>query len=263
MPFATPTLARPSGSSRKTALLGAVLFDVGGTLLRGRPEVSPRALSLAQLTSRFGPRDWYGSLLDADLLTEMLVDDPTEPMRQRTLEAVRRWLESRQPTSDEPLDLDELRRVIVVPGSVSGELAPGAREALGSCRAHGLRTVLVSNTLWSASEDFQSDLGALGLEGLIDGVVTSHTVGYRKPHRAIFDAALAIAGVHARDAAMVGDEPYQDVFGAQRIGIRAVWLRPNERRAIPVGEPDGFAITPDAQIESLAELPEVLDSWLR
>jgi len=172
MPIETPTLARPSGPSRKQALLGAVLFDVGGTLMRGRPDVSPRELSLAQLVARFGPREWYGSLLDADLLTQMLADDPTEPMRQRTLEMVRRWLEA-QAVSSEPVDLDELRRVAVVRGSVSGELAPGARDALVWCREHRLRTVLVSNTLWSASEDFLSDLGALGLEGLVDGVVTS------------------------------------------------------------------------------------------
>src|SRR5438309_9009803 len=128
----------------------------------------------------------------------MLADDPTEPMRQRTLEMVRRWLEA-QAVSSEPLDLDELRRVAVVRGSVSGELAPGAGEALVWCREHELRTVLVSNTLWSAAEDFLSDLGSLGLAGLIDGVVTSHSVGYRKPHPAIFEGALAIAGVAARD----------------------------------------------------------------
>jgi FMN phosphatase YigB (HAD superfamily) len=243
-------------------VLAAVLFDVGGTLVRGRPDVSPRELSLAQLVARFGKREWYASLLDADLLTEMLADDPAEPMRQRTLELVRRWLDAHAVSAD-AIDLNELRRVAVVPGSVSGELAPGARDTLVWCREHGLRTVLVSNTLWSAAEDFLSDLDALGLAGLVDGVVTSHTVGYRKPHRAIFEAALAIAGVDAGAAVMVGDEPYQDVFGAQRIGMRAVWVRTTRPRAIPVGEPDGFAVTPDAQIESLAELPEVLEGWLR
>jgi len=62
---------------------------------------------------------------------------------------------------------------------------------------------------------------------------------------------------------MVGDEPYQDVFGAQQLGMRAVWLRPPEPRPRPVGEPSGFAVTPDAQIESLAEVGEVLERWLR
>ncbi len=196
--------------------------------MRGRPEVLPRERSLAQLAARFGERDWYGSLLDADLLTAMLADDPAEPLRQRTHEIVRRWLNEHAVT-DDAVDV----------------------------------AVLVSNTLWSAAEDFLSDLGSLGLAGLIDGVVTSHSVGYRKPHPAIFEGALAIVGVRARDAVMVGDEPYQDVFGAQRLGMRAVWLRPPEPRPIPVGEPDGFAVTPDARIESLAELPEVLERWLR
>src|SRR5437867_12668053 len=169
MPIETPTLARRSGPSRKQALLGAVLFDVGGTLMRGRPDVSPRELSLAQLVARFGPREWYGSLLDADLLTQMLADDPTEPMRQRTLEMVRRWLEA-QAVSGEPVDLDELRRVAVVRGSVSGELAPGARDALVWCREHRLRTVRVSHTHWSASAEFRSDLRVIAHQQMPEGV---------------------------------------------------------------------------------------------
>ena len=242
-------------------MIRAALFDVGGTLLRGRPEVSPRALSLAQLEARYGPRDWYAPLVDADHLTAMLADDPAEPLRQRTLVTLRRWLEANGVSLD-GIDLEELRRVCIVRGSILAELGAGAMDALSWSRAHGLRVVLVSNTLWSAAEDMAADLPALGLDGLVDGVVTSHTVGYRKPHRAIFERALAIARVEPHDAVMVGDEPYQDVFGAQRIGMRAVWLRPPPPRARPVGEPDDFAATADAEIESLAELPEVLERWL-
>ncbi len=230
-------------------------------MLRGRPDVSPRELSLAQLAARFGPRDWYAPLVDTDHLTAMLADDPAEPLRQRTLVTVRRWLEANSVSLD-GIDLEELRRVCIVRGSVLAELGAGAMDALSWSRAHGLRVVLVSNTLWSAAEDMAADLPTLGLDGLVDGVVTSHTVGYRKPHRAIFERALAIARVEPRDAVMVGDEPYQDVFGAQRVGMRAVWLRPPPPRARPVGEPDDFAATADAEIESLTELPEVLERWL-
>ena len=242
-------------------MIRAALFDVGGTLLRGRPEVSPRALSLAQLEARYGPRDWYAPLVDADHLTAMLADDPAEPLRQRTLVTLRRWLEANGVSLD-GIDLEELRRVCIVRGSILAELGAGAMDALTWSRAHGLRVVLVSNTLWSAAEDMAADLPALGLDDLIDGVVTSHTVGYRKPHRAIFERALAIARVEPRDAVMVGDEPYQDVFGAQRIGMRAVWLHSPPPQVRPVGEPDDFAATADAEIESLTELPEVLDRWL-
>ncbi|TMC77314.1 MAG: HAD family hydrolase, partial [Chloroflexi bacterium] len=99
--------------------------------------------------------------------------------------------------------LEELRRVCIVRGSILAELGAGAMDALSWSRAHGLRVVLVSNTLWSAAEDMAADLPALGLDHLIDGVVTSHTVGYRKPHRAIFERALAIARVEPHDAVMV------------------------------------------------------------
>jgi putative hydrolase of the HAD superfamily len=210
---------------------------------------------------RFGSREWFGPLLDADLLTAMLTDDSAEPLRQRTLVALRQWLDQRRCELD-GIDLDELRRTCIVPGSVHGELAPGAKEALAWARKRGIKVVLVSNTLWSASEDIAADFSALGLDGLVDGVVTSHSVGYRKPHRAIFERALALAGVGPEDAVMVGDEPYQDVFGAQRIGMRGIWVRPPEPRPRPVGEPEGFVVNADAEIESLAELPTVLEPWV-
>src|SRR5207247_9710029 len=97
------------------------------------------------------------------------------------------------------------RRACIGGGSIVAELSAGAMDALSWSRAHGLRVVLVSNTLWSAAEDMAADLPALGLDGLVDGVVTSHTVGYRKPHRAIFERALAIARVAPRTAAMAAD----------------------------------------------------------
>jgi FMN phosphatase YigB (HAD superfamily) len=238
----------------------ALFVDVGGTLLQGRADISPRELSLARLVDRFGPRDWFGPLLDADLLTAMLADDPDEPFRQRTLAAVSRWL-SQRGIGPDGIDLDELRRTCVVPGSVHGELAPGAREALAWARDRGMRVILVSNTLWSAAEDMAADFPGLEIATLVDGVVTSHSIGYRKPHPAIFERALSLAGVAPHAAVMVGDEPYQDVFGAQRVGMRAVWVRPRSPRARPVGEPDGFVVRADAEIESLAELPPILERW--
>jgi len=52
----------------------------------------------------------------------------------------------------------------------------------------------------------------------------------------------------------IGDHPSDDIGGAQRAGIRAIWFN-------PTGGPwqdDGH---PDAIIGNLAELPAVLDRW--
>ena len=56
-----------------------------------------------------------------------------------------------------------------------------------------------------------------------------------------------------RRAVFVGDRPYDDVWGAQQLGMRAV-LRPNP--LVP-----GYDVTPDATVEALPELLPLVNSW--
>ncbi len=67
---------------------------------------------------------------------------------------------------------------------------PDAPVALAGLRARGVSLVVVSN--WDVS--LSRVLREVGLEEAVDGVVTSAHVGSPKPKRAIFDAALALAG---------------------------------------------------------------------
>jgi putative hydrolase of the HAD superfamily len=50
-----------------------------------------------------------------------------------------------------------------------------------------------------------------------------------KPHPTIFQAALELLGVDARDAAMVGDSLEEDVEGARALGMRAILIDRDER----------------------------------
>jgi putative hydrolase of the HAD superfamily len=95
------------------------------------------------------------------------------------------------------------------------------RPALEAARARGQRLVVVSN--WDVS--LHDVLHALGLEPLLDGVLTSAEVGARKPARAMFERALALVGVGPAHAIHVGDSLEEDVAGARAAGIEAVLLR--------------------------------------
>ena len=68
------------------------------------------------------------------------------------------------------------------------------------------------------------------LSGLITVSVSSAEHGYMKPHRSIFDAALAKAGVDAAESIMVGDSVKHDIEGALAIGMQAVLLRRSGER---------------------------------
>jgi putative hydrolase of the HAD superfamily len=73
------------------------------------------------------------------------------------------------------------------------------------------------------------------LRGLITVSVSSAEHGYMKPHRSIFDTALAQAQVEAGHAVMVGDSFAHDIEGALAAGMRAVLLRRSGE--IPAGLP--------------------------
>lgn len=129
-----------------------------------------------------------------------------------------------------------------------------------SLRERGLKIGILSNTTWPRSHHekvFERD----GVLHLIDGAVyTSETVT-AKPHRDAFHEALAAVGVtDPARAVFVGDRPWDDVHGAQQVGMRAVLVPHSdipESQQVDVGE-----VVPDAVIHDLTELLPVIDAWL-
>jgi HAD superfamily hydrolase (TIGR01509 family) len=94
------------------------------------------------------------------------------------------------------------------------EPVPGAPDVLERLRAHGLRLAVVAN--WDCA--LPDHLRTLGLDRLVDTVVTSARAGVPKPDPAIFELALRELGVQADRALHVGDEPC-DEEGAHAAGL--------------------------------------------
>lgn len=130
---------------------------------------------------------------------------------------------------------------------------PDAGPTLRRLREMGLRIGLLSNTHWPRTfhERF---LERDGLVELIDVRCYTSEMKRTKPHADAFAQVLTEMGIDdpAR-AVFVGDRPYDDIFGAKNHGMRTV-LRPNPN--VP-----RWDVEPDASIESLAELPELIASW--
>jgi HAD superfamily hydrolase (TIGR01549 family) len=61
----------------------------------------------------------------------------------------------------------------------------------------------------------------LGLSPYFSGFIVSAAVGYEKPRREIFEAALALAG-HPDVCYMIGDNPIADICGAKSAGMAAI-----------------------------------------
>jgi putative hydrolase of the HAD superfamily len=130
---------------------------------------------------------------------------------------------------------------------------PEARGALAALKERGLRIGLLSNTHWPRSfhEHF---LERDGLAEFIDLRCYTSEMEFTKPHPAAYAEVLDGLGLSDPGAAVfVGDRLYDDVYGAQSAGLKAVWRR--------MSTTPRFEVEPDAEIDSLAELPGLVDKW--
>ncbi len=110
---------------------------------------------------------------------------------------------------------------------------PDAAPALRALRDAGCRLVVVSN--WDVS--LHERLAETGLSALVDGAVASAELGAAKPATAIFEHALALAGVPAGRAWHAGDSVDEDVGGALAAGIRPVLVARDGAPDPPPGVP--------------------------
>lgn len=99
-----------------------------------------------------------------------------------------------------------------------------------------------------------ADLKAIGLSHHFKVSVAAHQLGCAKPDAAIFHAACKQLGVAPEDAVYVGDDVLLDVQGAQRAGLRAVWMnRTGSTRHLE------HEVVPDAIVSNFHELVD----WLQ
>jgi putative hydrolase of the HAD superfamily len=135
-------------------------------------------------------------------------------LRRRCAEVLRRSL----PSEASSLSGGELVEVLLE--SLRFTPFPDAATTLGTLRASGIHTTVVSN--WDCS--LPGVLAGIGLGGMLDAVVTSAEAGARKPDRRIFEAALGAVRCRPDRALLVGDSLEIDVAGGRAAGIRSILL---------------------------------------
>jgi HAD superfamily hydrolase (TIGR01509 family) len=234
--------------------LRGVLFDVGGTLLRDDPHQlgdDPKAHSLARLREAFGEDlPWFAEVLKDEL--ERYEHDGIRH-RQDTRAAVRALL-ARAGVSISETEAERIRAACCLPGRLIELPRPGALAALRYARRRGLGVALCTNVLWRTAADSMRDWIERGTGDCIDSHVTSIDVGWRKPHPAMFQRALAELRVDPAEAVMVGNSMEADIAPAKALGLRTVLVRSRDASSADV--------EPDATVDEMTELPATLDRWL-
>jgi putative hydrolase of the HAD superfamily len=120
----------------------------------------------------------------------------------------------------------------------------GADELLAELARRDLCVGIISN--WSAR--LPKLMEDLGIAQRVDFVLCSAIERAEKPDTALFERALAKAGVEPHEALHAGDDFEKDLLGAQRAGIRAVLVDhfgTHDRREVP-------------RVKSLLELSELI-----
>lgn len=89
------------------------------------------------------------------------------------------------------------------------------------------------------------------LERYFDNILISGEVGIGKPDPQIFKLALEAIAASPSETVMVGDSLSRDILGAQKAGLKGIWLNRSESK--PTDE-----VTSDVQITSLSEMHKLL-----
>jgi len=99
-------------------------------------------------------------------------------------------------------------------------LFPDVLDTLTELKRRGLKLAVISNF----DSRLVPILDGLGIGSFLSDVFVSSRIGYAKPDRRIFEAALRRHGLRAEDAIHVGDSETNDLHGARDAGLTALLI---------------------------------------
>jgi len=244
----------------------AVLFDLFGTLVHFQEQVPTVEIGgqpwrttmrwLEPVVRQYLPRCPFESFLAAllQVTRELAAQRAPEYLEVPSVVRFRRALAA--------LGIDEAQQAVIAPRLVEAHMArlasctrpdPHATTVLRSLRNAGYALGVVSN--FDHEPTALGILDKFGLRSLLDVVVISAGFGRRKPHPAIFRAAIEAVRTDAPATWFVGDNYEEDVRGARAVGLKVAWIRSDP------SEPQARECEADVvQIATLAAVPELVVS---
>ena len=148
-----------------------------------------------------------------------------------------------------PLFLAELHRGIA---RKRLRLYPQVQETLDQLYSHySMAVVSDAQSAYAVPE-----LRAVGLLKYFDPIIVSGDYGYRKPDARLFQKALDGLQVRPEQALFLGNDLYHDIFGAQQVGMKAIFVSYNQ------GNTSNQTISPDYTISHFADLPQAANYFL-
>ncbi|MDA0232135.1 MAG: HAD family hydrolase [Chloroflexi bacterium] len=132
---------------------------------------------------------------------------------------------------------------------------PGAKDVLAHLYQLDVKVALISNTGMTSATAYREWFGREGVLEFFDHLAFSNEVACAKPSPDIFCPTLGRLNVLAENSLHIGDNLLTDVSGAAGVGMKTGWISGYDDR-----EP---IVPPDYTLESVSELPAVVEHWLR
>ncbi len=217
--------------------LDAALIDVGGTLWPNSwPFRETDGLGRHQRVAAALPtlKALAVDALVADLIESSRIGDEARAISTETpatiaaAEVLIAASLARQGLAADVQTVSRIRRAMALPVADRMKPLPGAVELLAAIRALGLRTVIASNTYWRDAESYWEDFRLLGMGGNIDAIVTSVDAGHLKPHPAVFEMAMRVAGSPAKRCVVIGNREENDIEPALALGMKTILVYPDD-----------------------------------
>ncbi|WP_278313837.1 HAD-IIA family hydrolase [Lolliginicoccus levis] len=145
---------------------------------------------------------------------------------------------------------------LIILGGAGPEFSHEALSRVAELMLAGVPVIAMHQGLtWATSSGLKLDVGAYipGLEAAGNNRIT--VIG--KPSPGAFEKSARMLGIAPKHTLMIGDDLNNDVLAGQRAGMRGVLVRTGKFHQ-PVL--DASRDKPDHVVDSVADLPELLDS---
>ncbi len=226
-------------------IIQAILFDINGTLIdiqtdEGAEEIY-RGIShfltyQGIYIHRWEVRDEYFHLMEE----QRRVSGEAFP----EFDAVELWRQflRRRPEACHSMPPEKLRWMpIFLAEMYRGvslfrlQLYPEVKNVLDElARRFKLAAISDAQSAWALPE-----MKAVGIEAYFQPIIVSGDLGFRKPDKRIFEAALNGLDLPPKNILFVGNDMYRDIYGAKQFGMKTVFFSSNQGRQTAKGvEPD-------------------------